>query len=244
MGNLKKYMPITFVTFLIGTLALTGFPGLSGFFSKESILFAAFHHNKAVFAIGIFTALLTAFYMTRLFVVAFLGKERTDDVHHAHESPKVMTIPLILLAILAVSGGWIGIDHHIGEHAVSHEAGGYYLVMGLSLASFVIGTGLAWKIYGSVAREPFSFAILENKFYSDEIYEAFLVKPQQAFAKFLGWFDYWVVGGVFVRLTSISAAGAGEVLRLLQGGSLQAYVVLFILGVALFCYWILVKLAL
>jgi len=244
MGNLKKYMPITFVTFLIGTLALTGFPGLSGFFSKESILFAAYHHNKVVFALGLFTALLTAFYMTRLFVVAFLGKERTEDVHHAHESPKVMTIPLILLAILAVIGGFIGIDRYIGPHAISHDAGGYGLVMGLSIASFLIGTGLAWRLYGNVTKEPYSFAILKNKFYSDEVYEAFLVKPQQALARFLAWFDYWVVGGLFVRLSCLSAAGAGEVLRLMQGGSLQAYVVVFILGVALLCYWILVKVAL
>jgi NADH-quinone oxidoreductase subunit L len=244
MGNLKKYMPITFITFLIGTLALTGFPLLSGFFSKESILFAAFHHNKAVFALGIFTALLTAFYMTRLVAVAFLGSERTDDVHHAHESPLVMTIPLIILAVLSLVGGVIGIDHYIGEHSVEHAAGGYGLVMGLSILCFVIGTGLALKFYLKVSQEPFSLPLLENKFFSDEIYEMFLVKPQQILAKSLAWFDYWVVGGLFVRLSSISATGAGEVLRLMQGGSLQAYVVLFILGVALLCYWILVKVAL
>ena len=241
MGNLKKHMPVTFITFLIGTLALTGFPLLSGFFSKESILFAAFHQNKVVFAVGIFTALLTAFYMTRLVAVAFLGNERTDDVHHAHESPLVMTIPLVVLAGLSLFGGVIGIDHYIGEHAVGHEAGGYGLVMSLSILCFVIGTALALKFYLKASQEPFSMALLEKKFLIDEIYETSLVKPQQLLAKSLAWFDYWVVGGLFVRVSSISATGAGEVLRLLQGGSLQAYVVLFILGVAFLCYWVLVK---
>lgn len=244
MGNLKKYMPLTFVTFLIGTLALTGFPLFSGFFSKESILFAAYHHNSWVFSVGIITALLTAFYMTRLVVVAFLGSERTSEVHHAHESPWNMTIPLIILAVLSVIGGKIGIDHYIGQHAVSHEAGGFYFVMGLSITCFILGTGLAYYFYRNAKQEPFTVALFRDKFYSDEIYEAGLVKPQTALAKFLSWFDYWVVGGVFVRLTTISVAGAGEVLRLLQGGSLQAYIVLFILGVAFLCYWVLVKLAL
>jgi len=244
MGNLKKYMPVTFWTFLIGTAALTGFPFLSGFFSKESILFAAYHQNIVVFSIGIFTALLTAFYMTRLVVVAFFGKERTHEVHHAHESPLVMTVPLIVLAILSLFGGVIGIDHYIGEHKVAHEAGGFYFVMGLSITCFLAGTAGALFIYLKAKAEPFSLPLLRDKFYSDEIYEACLVKPQQVLAKALSWFDYWVVGGVFVRLTSISAAGAGEILRLLQGGSLQAYVVMFILGVALLCYWFLVRVAL
>jgi NADH-quinone oxidoreductase subunit L len=244
MGNLKKRMPITFATFLVGTLALTGFPGLSGFFSKESILYVAYHQDKVVFTIGILTALLTAFYMTRLLVVAFLGQERTEEAKHAHESPRVMTIPLVLLAILSAIGGYVGIDHFIGEHAVPHDAGGYYLVMGLSILSFLIGTGLAWKFYRGAAHEPFSLGLLQHRFYIDEIYELVFVKPQQALAKGLAFVDYWIVGGLFVRLTGITAAGAGEVLRLLQGGSLQAYVVLFILGVLLFCYWVFVKLAL
>ncbi|NJK92713.1 MAG: NADH-quinone oxidoreductase subunit L [Blastochloris sp.] len=189
MGNLKKYMPITFATFLVGTLALTGFPGLSGFFSKESILFVAYHKNIAVFAIGMFTAFLTAFYMTRLFVVAFLGRERTEDVAHAHESPKVMTIPLMVLAVLSVIGGFIGMDHYVGHHAVEHDAGGYGLVMGLSILCFLLGTGLAWFVYHQAEEEPCQlsiFKVLRDKFYSDEIYEMCLVKPQAGFGQSFG----------------------------------------------------------
>src|ERR1017187_3251476 len=110
MGGLKKKMPVTFWTFIIGTLALSGVPPFSGFYSKDSILAQALHQNNyLLFGVGVSVAALTTFYMFRLFFVAFLGNARTEKAKHAHESPKVMTLPLIVLAVFAIVGGCIGI---------------------------------------------------------------------------------------------------------------------------------------
>src|SRR5205085_731721 len=109
MGGLAKKMPVTFITFTIGVLAIVGMPGLAGFFSKDAILYLAMENNKAVFAILALTAVLTAFYMVRLWKITFFGEARGDDARHAHESGFVMTLPLIILAILSVVGGYSGI---------------------------------------------------------------------------------------------------------------------------------------
>src|SRR5687767_4705819 len=116
MGALKKKMPVTFWTFLIGTLALAGVPPFSGFYSKDEILAAAYKHNGALFVVATIVAALTAFYMFRLFFVAFLGAPKSEASDHAHESPKVMTLPLQFLAVLSVIGGLIGIETFIGHH--------------------------------------------------------------------------------------------------------------------------------
>jgi len=111
MGGLKKYIPVTHLTFLIGTLAIAGFPGFSGFFSKDEILAHAFEHNKLFWVLGVLGAAMTTFYMFRLYYLTFHGKFRGthEQEHHLHESPKSMTIPLIVLAVLSVVGGFIGI---------------------------------------------------------------------------------------------------------------------------------------
>src|SRR6202008_2548853 len=111
MGGLKKYMSITHITFLLGCLAIAGMPPFSGFVSKDEILAAAFAKNPVYWGIGVLTAFMTAFYMFRLYAMTFTGKFRGthDQEHHLHESPLAITIPLIVLAILAVVGGWIGI---------------------------------------------------------------------------------------------------------------------------------------
>src|SRR5450432_2147739 len=127
MGGLKKYLPVTHITFLLGCIAIAGIPPFSGFFSKDEILSAAYESNKIYWVIGVATAAITAFYMFRLYATTFLGKFRgtQDQEHHLHESPAAMTIPLIILAILAVAGGWIGIpevfmkDSHWLEHFLS-----------------------------------------------------------------------------------------------------------------------------
>ncbi|HOJ37043.1 MAG TPA: NADH-quinone oxidoreductase subunit L [Ignavibacteriales bacterium] len=113
-GGLKKYLPVTYKTFLIATLAIAGIPGLSGFFSKDEILWYTYNHSFLLWLIGIITAFMTAFYMTRLLSLTFYGSERFDKQHHhPHESPKVMTIPLIILAVLSVIGGYVGLPHVI-----------------------------------------------------------------------------------------------------------------------------------
>ncbi|HOP50567.1 MAG TPA: NADH-quinone oxidoreductase subunit L [Ignavibacteriales bacterium] len=117
-GGLKKYLPVTYKTFLIATLAIAGIPGLSGFFSKDEILWYTYNYSFILWFVGAITAFLTAFYMTRLLSLTFFGEERFDkNHHHPHESPKVMTIPLIILAVLSVIGGYIGMPALIvGEH--------------------------------------------------------------------------------------------------------------------------------
>jgi len=242
MGGLRKKMPVTFATFAIGTLALTGFPFLfSGFYSKEEILLAAHHGHPVLFGILLLTAGLTAFYMFRLLVVAFLGTQRGASVAHAHESPLVMTVPLLLLAVLSIAGGWMGIAAYVGGGVAPVHGPGAGLVMGLSIGAFVAGAGLGWWLYQGRIQDPLSITVLRNKFYSDEIYQAALVAPQQALARGLDWFDRWILGGLGVRGSGEVVKFGGEVLRLLQGGNLQAYVILFILGVALLCYWILIR---
>jgi len=119
MGALKKYMPTTYITFLIATLAIAGIPGLSGFFSKDEILWKAFSSNYGspwLWLVALFTALMTAFYMFRLVFLTFYGKERMDHhtKEHLHESPKIMTVPLVILAVLSIIGGYIGIPHILG----------------------------------------------------------------------------------------------------------------------------------
>lgn len=247
MGGLRRKMPVTFATFAVGTLALTGFPFLfSGFWSKEEILLAAQHGQPGIFAVLLVTAGLTAFYMFRLLVVAFINPERGEAVSHAHESPAVMTVPLVVLAVLSVVGGWLGIAAYVNGGVAPAHGEGAGLVMALSIGAFVLGTGLGVWAYLGRGDDPLARPVtqlLRDKFYSDEIYEVVLVKPQQALARMLDWMDRWIIGGLLVRGTGAVAGFGGEVLRLLQGGNLQAYVVLFILGVGALCSWIIFRIA-
>src|SRR6185436_10306890 len=162
MGGLKQRMPITYWTFLIGTLALCGVPPFSGFFSKDAILAAAWEHSVALFLITALVAVLTTFYMFRLFFVAFAGPSRAE---HAHESPKVMTWPLILLAIPSTLAGVWGIDRMLGtvfnesHHATSlletllAPFGHAPLAASASLLAVVLGFSLAYTIYRRAATD-------------------------------------------------------------------------------------------
>ena len=156
MGGLKTQMPITAATYFIGTLAIAGCPGLSGFFSKEEILAAAFHHNMAIFAILAVASFLTSFYMFRTWFLTFTGLPRDKErFHHAHESPFVITGPLLVLAALSIGLGFLfwyqgNITHLIswGEHVAHGEAeGGHLTIMVISLIAFLGGLGGAWWIY-------------------------------------------------------------------------------------------------
>jgi NADH-quinone oxidoreductase subunit L len=240
MGGLRKKMPVTFVTFAVATLALTGFPFLfSGFYSKEAILVAAYEANPVMFALLLFTAALTAFYMFRLLVVVFWGSPRGNSASHAHESPWIMLLPLAVLALFSIGAGWLPIPQYLGGEAGHGEHGA--LVMGLSIAAFLIAALAGIWLYSGRQHDPLRIPVLRHKFYSDEIYDWFLVRPQDALARAASWVDQWIIGGLIVRGSSALATFSGEVLRLIQGGNIQAYVVIFILGVAFLCYWILVR---
>lgn len=210
-GGLKKYMPKTYATFFIATLAIAGIPGLSGFFSKDEILWYSYANGGILFwLIGVITAMMTAFYMFRLLSLTFYGKERFDHHHvHPHESPSVMTVPLMILAFFSVIGGYIGIPEVFsGEHGNqfhnwlepiyapaiaklnsfgSHSHFEEILLMVLSVALALSAIYFAIKIYTQQpdiaekisARFKKVYNILLNKYYVDEIYEAAVIQPIQ-----------------------------------------------------------------
>ncbi len=218
-GNLKKYMPKTYATFIIATFAIAGFPGLSGFFSKDEILWNAYANGNLLFwIIGVFTAMLTAFYMFRLVSLTFFGKERFDKEHiHPHESPAVMTIPLIILAFLSVVGGYIGMPAvfvgesgnlfenwlkpvfqsaeirlaHFGTHSHFEEI----LLMVISVILALSAMYFSYKIYTekkniadfTAKKFPSIYNLLLEKYKVDEFYEFAVVKPIQMLSEKVLW---------------------------------------------------------
>lgn len=254
MGGLSKKLKITFITFLIGCIAIAGIPPFSGFFSKDAILLSAFIKSPVLYGIALFTALLTAFYMFRLLFVTFTGSFRgtEEQKHHLHESPAAMTLPLIILAILSIIGGFVGVPEAIlhggdkitaflspviaqhGEHTVSHST--EYMLMGLSTALVVIMIIVAWFVFRNYqAKETTGFAkVLENKWYVDELYEAAIVKPLKRFGSFLNnIFEKSVVDGL-VNGVGKAVNYSSRQLRLLQSGQVGSYVLLMVLSMVVF----------
>ena len=208
-GGLKKYMPVTHATFLIGCLAISGVPLFSGFFSKDEILMGAYAHNPILYYIGLAAALMTAFYMFRLYAMTFQGKFRGDEHHHPHESPAAMTVPLVTLAILAAVGGFIGIpalfrpDAHLLQnylapvfagsaklvkaHEIDHST--EWILLIVSTAIILVVIAFAWNKfsrYQKMGTEETGFGkVLENKWYVDEIYNAIIVRPIMSMGSFL-----------------------------------------------------------
>lgn len=245
MGGLYKKMPITTITFAIGVLAISGVPPFAGFFSKDEILAAALHNgHPVIYALGLFTAFLTAFYMCRLFFVAFLGDAKPEN--HPHESPKSMTIPLIILAFFSVVGGWAALPEHNFAYFVhygefEHEAIDWGLAA-ISVVAGLIGIGLAYVIYikkaikaeNIVARFPGVYKLLKNKYYVDEIYQWLIDKVMDGFvAKVLYWFDLHIVDGIINGL-AVTVRGASSGLRRTTTGQLQTYALVFFFAVVVF----------
>ncbi len=236
MGGLGKKMPVTFVTFAIGTLALCGCPFLSGFYSKDAILIVAYETNRTLFWVALGTALLTSFYMTRLFVVSFLGEPRGDGAAHAHESPWAMTLPLVVLALLSIVGGYgSAITGALGLQGLPHTHP--MAAVGGSVAVFVLGSLAGFLVYRGAKEEKITFKILKSKFYVDEIYEVCVVRASDAIAAVVGWMDTWIIGGVMVRGVALCASVTGQVFRIMQAGNVQVYAFWFALGVAVMLYW-------
>lgn len=236
MGGLRQKMPITFWTFLIGTAALIAVPGTSGFWSKEAILEAAWHdHNYLVWGLGIAVAFLTPFYMTRLFVVAFLGKPRTKDADHAHEVSPIMWVPLAILAVMAVISAYITGPLEAKGHVAFHMS----LTAILSLAGLVVGVLAGWKLYAGCDRDPVNIKLFANRFYLDELYLGIVRLFQDFVGMTLDAVDRYLIEPITVRLPALAAMSSGYVLRLLQVGNLQAYGFLFGLG-AVVLIWLIV----
>jgi NADH-quinone oxidoreductase subunit L len=256
MGGLRKRMPVTFWTFLIGTLALCGVPPMSGFFSKDEVLATASHgpHGSvALFVLATGVALLTTFYMARLVFVAFLGESRSEAAEHAHESPGVMTWPLILLAIPACLAGFFGIDTFLARHfdpgTTSATTGMFQRLLApfghAPLASFaglgamVFGFSFAYTCYRGVEQDPlpsrlgFLARLMRDRFYFDELYRGLISLTHEAVSKFADWFDRWIIAGLAVRGLHGTVEILGRALRLVQTGNLQTYAFLFVAGIVL-----------
>ena len=240
MGGLFKRMPITSWTFLIGSLALAGIPPFAGFFSKDEVLAAASHY-PVLYLLGTATAFLTAFYVARLFTVAFLGKPRQQV--HAHESPKVMTVPLMILAALSAVTGWLGAgmpipfifasDTGFGSFVHSghpHAPEFHYSVMIISALVAVAGAAFGYLVYGRGALDPARvkdrawvlYVVLVKKYFMDEFYGWLVSAVQQGWARLCAWFDRQVLIGTFVNGLAAITRWSGDKTRRLQTGQLHA----------------------
>jgi len=238
-------MPITFVTFSIGVLALTGFPLLAGFYSKDAILAVALEANAGAFYLLVFGAFLTAFYMTRLWLITFLGTPKSDHAEHAHENGLVMTLPLMLLAALSIIGGVAALYPDavagvIGSIPHPDEAD-HMTILIASLVAVFLGYGLSFVFYGIGAKEdrlertvkPLH-TLFAQKFYFDHVYDWYVAKIQQRIALTLHFIEQIVLSGLIVRGTAGIAGLVGIGLRSLHVGNIHAYVYWFIGGLALF----------
>jgi NADH-quinone oxidoreductase subunit L len=255
MGGLRKHMPVTFWTMTMAVLAISGFPFFSAFFSKDAILYAAFLSGglgKVLWFVGWVTAALTAFYMFRLWYLTFFGELRNHEVH-PHESSASMTGPLAILAVLSVIGGWIGFGENLGPFGRflapaigvhSTEAGSAGLEWGMSALAVLagaIGWYVAHRLYSERSERAASLAtsfsgpynLLVHKYYVDEIYNFFVVKPLLALSRFfLDWVvDVAILGGLAWLLGGIAQLG-GAILQRWQSGNLRSYAAWLAFGAA------------
>jgi NADH-quinone oxidoreductase subunit L len=266
MGGLRKYLPLTYPTFLIGAIAIAGVPFLSGFFSKDAILTHAFAQGQYfIWALGLMGAVLTAFYMFRLIFLTFFGEERLEPraKEHLHESPPVMTIPLVILAFFAVIAGYVGLPVVLGEKAnlfnrflepvihPGHEAhlsiSLEWLLILISVAVALCGIYIAYVFYlrspqaphRLVGRFPKAYKLLYNKYYVDEIYDAAFVKPLVNGSRLVyDNFDLKVIDGT-INGTAKTTGFAGKALSLLQSGLVKDYALIILLGVVIFLGYLL-----
>jgi len=235
MGGLSRNLPITFVTFVVGGLALIGCPPFSGFFSKDAILALAYERNTPIFAVGLFTAFLTAFYVVRLLVIVFFGKPRSEIASESRESPFVMTGPLIVLALLATIGGFAFFARNFLALPIEKEVA--IFVPALAIIVLILGSGLAIALYRNRARDPVDVELLRHKFYFDEFYGWLIDWTQELLARICGFFDRWIIDAGAVGGASGGTWGIGALLRLVQVGNLQAYLFLFGLGIVALIYF-------
>ena len=237
MGGLRKYMPVTNITFLIAALAIAGVPPLAGFWSKDEILVAAFEHNKFLYIIGLFVAGLTAFYIFRIYFGIFWGKEGAYK-NKPHESPWSMTTPLLILAFLSIVGGFIPFGEFISADQAGFEAHMNYPLAAIAVFAGLIGIGLSWLFYKKeneladkfANRLGVLFIWASNKFYFDELY-LFVTKKIlfNGVAKSAARFDKKYVDGTMVGIGN-QTVNTSEKIKGLQSGKVQDYAFAFISG--------------
>ena len=256
MGGLKKYLPITYLTFLTGCLAISGIPPFSGFFSKDEILANLYMDNKLLWIIGLLVSVLTAFYMFRLLYLTFFNSFRGNSAHnHLHESPLPITFPLIVLSILSITGGIIGfselfhVDHFLkgylfpvleaslkisGDIPLPHSTEA--ILMGIAISASLIAALTARRIYftGKQLPEEFPSArlpkLIFSKYYIDEAYEKIILTPLQALGKLFGQIEIAVIDK-FIDSFGLGAALAGNTVKRLQTGKISFYLFSVVIGV-------------
>jgi NADH-quinone oxidoreductase subunit L len=270
MGGLQKKMKTTYFTFLISSFAIAGIPPLSGFFSKDEILWRAFNYSPILWIFGASTALMTAFYMFRLVSLTFFGKARYAESVHPHESPKNMTIPLIVLAIFASIAGFIGVPQALGgsnilEHwlepifdsankvimPASHYSHAVeYLLIAISVIIGILGVYLGFKAFTTKTETILKlkksynniYSLLLNKYYVDELYENIIIKPIYNTSKVFFWrfVDLGIIDGI-VNGTSKVFQFFGNLLKRIQNGIIESYATIFIYGVLFILFWIILR---
>lgn len=259
MGGVRYKMPITFATFLLGALAISGVPPLSGFFSKDAILAVAYHENIFLFVLGVLVSALTAFYMFRLVFVVFFGSPSQGAVKEAHEASRIMTQPMLFLTIPAITMGFWGIDSYLEGHFKPNVATHHGSWMAAlfepfahapmaafaSVGAFVFGIYAAYVVYHGARRDELAerlgpvARLLQERFYIDELY-AWLVRwTQEALGKVANAVDRWIIAGVVVRGSHGTVEFVGRVLRLAQTGNLQTYAFYLVAGVVIIMIWVL-----
>jgi len=250
MGGLRKAMPITFWTMMISTLAIAGIFPFAGFWSKDEILMVAFEHNKVLWVVASIASIMTAFYMFRLMYLTFFKDFRgtEEQKHHLHESPSLITIPLVILAILAFIGGAINLpgstwlNHFLEpilsgkheEHALgSHE----YMLMGIAMAGAVLGILWAYSKYIKQAFVPKEDAeivgfskVIYNKYYVDEFYSFLIVRPLNSLSNFFRTTLEPALGKVVFSFGTVTN-GIGIQGKKLQTGSIGLYLFAFVIGI-------------
>ena len=270
MGGLKKWMPHTYWTFLIATAAISGVPFLAGFFSKDAILGAAWEVNPGLWAVGLVTAILTAFYMFRLFFMTFHGEFRgtEEQRHHLHESPVSMTLPLWILAIGSIVAGyfgkipfthlnWLGqwmepVIAHVGEggHGEHHALGLELILVGLSVVAAAAGIFVAWRLYGRnrgleggqelADRYPRAHGLLLNKYWIDEVYDVIVVRPLAWIARMCWKAIDTIVINGTVHVGAFLVELTGDLGRFSTTGNVRNYALYFFVAALALFGWMVV----
>ncbi|MCB9033664.1 MAG: NADH-quinone oxidoreductase subunit L [Chitinophagales bacterium] len=261
MGGLKSKMPITHKTFLIGTIAISGIPPLAGFFSKDQILASVFEGHKVLFVLGLLASLMTVFYMFRLYFLTFHGKFRGTNAQeiHVHESPKSMTIPLLVLAVLSVVGGFIGFPHELGKLLNFSNGIDHFLLHNISQQEFHIGLNtelalmaitlvliaimvyIAWQLFVKKESIPskeetemsLGKQVIYHKYYIDELYDIVIVKPIDSLAQLLYQFFEKLGLDGFINTMAKSVKRLSEIFKLTQNGNLSYYLITIVIAIVL-----------
>jgi NADH-quinone oxidoreductase subunit L len=268
MGGLRRHLPITHATFLIGVLAIAGIPPFAGFFSKDEILAGIVRTAGAagsglllgIWILGVVIAGLTAFYMTRLYLLVFAGEPRMGEEtkHHLHESPRVMTLPLVILAAGSALAGFLGVPEFLGRgllpnyleeflaavvpvhhiESVVMAVPSEWAGMSIALLASVAGIAAAWAAYGrrplpATPTEPVGvIRVVRDKFYVDEMYQAIVVRPYHAICRVAATIDEKVVDGL-VNAVAAATDLVSQMTRLWQTGYVRNYALFYLLGTIL-----------